>query len=94
MAGAPLPSIVGLAFAGFCSAHDEFAAEKFAVVEFFDGSLCFLKSGHQHEPKALGSIGFAMGNDFGVAHRAHPFEELKEIVLGGVKGEIAHVEFG
>ena len=84
--------ISGVMLARFRSTYDQFAAEEFLVVQFRDGAFGFVHSQHLHEGKTFRALIMFVGDDFRVLHLADAIEQLEEIALGGVEGEIADVE--
>jgi len=61
-------------------------------VEFVDGALGFADAVHLHEPEAFGTLGVLVGDDFHVGHGADAGEQLEEVALGGVIGQVADVK--
>ena len=78
--------------ARFRSAHDQFAAEEFLVVQLRDGAFGLVHGQHLHEGKTLRALIMFVGNDFRVLHLADAIEQLEEIALGRVEGKIADVK--
>ena len=79
-------------FARFRAADHELAPEEFLVVQFLHGTLRFLNGLHLNESKALGALIVAIAHDLCVLDVADAVEELEEIALGRVEGQIADVK--
>ncbi|MEY2546148.1 MAG: hypothetical protein QOG48_1265 [Verrucomicrobiota bacterium] len=79
-------------FARFRAADHELAAEKFLVVQFRDGAFGFVDGLHLHEGESFRALVVAIAHDLGVLHMADAVEELEEIALGRVEGQIADVK--
>ena len=77
---------------GFRAAHDEPAAEKFLVVQFFHRAFCFLDSLHLHKRKTFRALVMPIAYDLCVLHVANAVEQFEEIALGGIEGQVANVE--
>src|SRR5437667_256431 len=73
--------------------HGERAATQLVLVQLRDGRLCFLVRGHFHEPEAPCPTGRHVAHD---AHRVDGtelFEQLLELRLAGLVGEVSDVQF-
>lgn len=81
-----------LVLARLGTAHHEFAAKEFLVVQFTDGAFRFLECLHLNEGETFGTLIVAIGNNLCVLHLPNAVEELEEVTLRRVEGEIAHVE--
>src|SRR6266404_1743039 len=81
-----------LMFAGLCATHHEPAAEEFFVVQFLDGAFCFFDGSHLHKGKSLRALVMPITHDLRVLHVPHTVEQLEEIALGGVEGQVADVK--
>jgi len=77
---------------GFRAAHNEPAAEKFLVVQFFHRAFCFLDGLHLHKRKTFRALVVPIAYNLCVLHVSNAVEQIKEIALGGVKRQIANVE--
>jgi len=73
-------------------AHDQLATEEFLVVELFDGALGFLDRLHLHKSEAFRALVVPIAHDLGVLHVADAVEELEQVALGGVEGQITDVK--
>ena len=78
--------------AGFCAAHYEPAAEKFLVVQLLHGAFRFLYGLHLHKSKTLRALVMSVTYDLRILHVAHTVEQLKEIALSSVEGQVADVK--
>jgi hypothetical protein len=74
------------------TADHELAAHEFFVVEFCDGALGLIHRLHLHEGETLRAHVVAIHNDLDVLNRAHAIEEIEQIALGCIEGEVADVE--
>src|SRR5437763_15131966 len=79
-------------FARLGSADHEFAAEEFLVVQFFDCALGFVGRLHRDEGETFRALIVAIAHDLGVLNVADAVEELEQIALGCIEGQIANVE--
>src|SRR5439155_1117856 len=73
--------------------HSERAATQLVLVQLRDGRLCFLVRGHFHEPEAPCPTGRHVAHD---AHRVDGtelFEQLLQLRLAGLVGEVSDVQF-
>jgi hypothetical protein len=77
---------------GFRTAYDEPPTEKFLVVQFFYRSFRFLNGLHLHKRKTLRTLVVSIAYDFCVLHVSNAVEQLEEIALCGVEGQVANVE--
>lgn len=57
---------------------------KSKVIEFADSFICHFFSCHLDKPKSFGAICRAIHDDRYAAHRARPFEQIAEVLLGGL----------
>jgi hypothetical protein len=80
------------ALACFGAAHDQFAAKEFLIVQFLDGAFRLFHGLHLDESKTFRTLVVAVANDFRVLHVANAVEQLEEIALGGVEGQISYVK--
>ena len=78
------------AFAG--SAHHELAAHEGLAMEHLGGALGVLEELHFHEGVALALVGAGVIDDFHAAHVAEALEEVFELSLGSLVGEVAYIE--
>ena len=79
--------------AGFGAADYQLAAHEVFVVQFGDGAAGFLDGKHCDEGEAFGLLGVFVAYDLGVLDLADSVEELEEVTLGGVEGEVPDVDF-
>ena len=84
--------VVGLSADAFCAADHEFAAEERAIVQFLNGAFCFFDGGHGDEAESLGALGVVVGYDFCRLNRTNAVEEVEEVALSSIKGEVSHIE--
>lgn len=68
------------------------AVHEIFTAEFLNGTACFFHAAHGDKGKAFGALRAVVHHDFAVTDTAQAAEEFKEVALGGVIGEIAHVE--
>ena len=47
---------------------------------------------HLHETEAFGALGVLVGNDLDIGHGADTGEQLEEVALSGIIGEVTDVE--
>ena len=80
--------------ARFRAAHHQFAAQEFLVVQFLDGPLCFLDGLHLHKGESFGALIVPIAYHLRVLDVADAVEQLEEIALRGVEGQIANVKTG
>src|SRR6266496_684396 len=73
--------------AGFCAAHHQPAAEK-----FLHGAFRFLYGLHLHKSKTLRALVVSVTYDLRILHVPDTVEQLKEIALSGVEGQVADVK--
>lgn len=74
------------------AAHDQLAAEKFLVVQFFDGPFRFLHGLHLNEGKTFRALIVTIAHHFCVLNMSNTVEQFEKIAFGGIEGEIAHVQ--
>lgn len=79
-------------FARFRAANHELAAEEFLIVQLLHRAFRFLDRLHLDEGETFRALVVAIAHDFGVLHMADAIEELEEIALGRVEGQIADVK--
>ena len=79
-------------FARFRAADHELAPEEFLVVQFLYGALRFVDGLHRNECKTFRALVVAIAYDLSVLHVADAVEQLEEIALRRVEGQIAHVK--
>jgi len=77
---------------GFRAAHNEPATEKFLVMQFLHGAFRFLDGLHLHKRKTFRALVVPIAYDLCVMHVADTIEQVEEIALGGVEGQVANVE--
>jgi hypothetical protein len=77
---------------GFRAAHNEPATEEFLVMQFLHSALRFLDSLHLHKRKTFRALVVPIAYDLCVLHVANAFEQVEEIALSGVEGQVANVE--
>jgi hypothetical protein len=61
-------------------------------VEDFHGALGFVDIEHLYKPVALGAVGVAVIDDLDAADGSDSLEELLEIALGGLVGEVSDID--
>jgi hypothetical protein len=76
------------------AADHDLPAHEIGPVQFGRGFLGGFQRFHFDKAEALGAIGVAVHRDLHILHRADLREEIEQIALGGLVGEIAHVELG
>ena len=76
------------------SAHDKLAAHVLFVVQLGDGALGFVHGLHLHKGETFRFLGVLVGNDFNRLDDADSIEELEEITLRRIEGQIANVDAG
>ncbi len=79
-------------FARFCAAHHELASEEFLIVQFLDRAFRFFGRQHLHEGKPFRALVVPVADYFRVLHLADAVEELEQIALSRIEGEIADVK--
>ena len=79
-------------FARFRAADHELAPKEFLVVQFLYGALRFVDGLHRNERKTFRALVVAIAYDLSVLHVADTVEQLEEIALRRVEGQIAHVK--
>ena len=62
-------------------------------MQLFHGAPRLIDVGHQHEAEPFRPLRSAMRNDLCIPDLPDAFEKLEQIVLGGVVGKVADVEF-
>ena len=62
---------------GFCSAHNQPAAEEFLVVQFLHGAFRFLDGLHLHKSKTFRPLVVPVTYDLCVLHVSHAVEQFK-----------------
>ena len=77
---------------GFRAAHNEPATEEFLVVQFLYSAFRFLDCLHLHKRKTFRALVVPIAYDLCVLHVANAVEQLEEIALGRVEGQVANVE--
>ena len=79
------------ALARFRAADHQLAPEEFLVVQFLHCALRFFDRLHLDERETFRALIVAIAHHFGVLHMADAVEEVEEIALGRVEGQIAEV---
>ena len=77
---------------GFRAAHNEPATEEFFVVQFLHSAFRFLDGLHLHKRKTFRALVVAIAYNLSVLHVANAVEQVEEIALGGVEGQVANVK--
>ena len=77
---------------GFRTAYNETATEKLLVVQFVHRAFCLIDCLHLHKRKTFRALVVAIAYDLSVLHVADAVEQLEEIALRRVEGQIAHVK--
>src|SRR3954447_7694776 len=80
------------AIARFRAADHELAPEEFFIVQFLHCALRFIDRLHRDEGKTFRALIVAIAHDLGVLHVADTVEELEQIALGRIEGQIADVK--
>ena len=80
--------------ARFRPAHDQLAAEEFLVVQFLHGPFRFVDGVHLDEGEAFRALVVPVGDDLCVLDCAHAVEELEQVALRGVEGQVPDVKPG
>jgi hypothetical protein len=83
---------VRLVLIGFRAAHNEPATEEFLVVQFLHSAFRFLDGLHLHKRKTFRALVVPIAYDLCVLHMANAVEQVEEIALGGVEGQVPNVE--
>ena len=78
--------------ARFRAADHEFATEEFFIVQFLYRSFRFFDALHLHKGETLGALVVPVTYDLGVLHVADAIEQVEEIALCRVEGQITDVE--
>jgi hypothetical protein len=78
--------------ARFRTADHEFAAEEFLIVQFLHRSFRLFDGLHLHKGETLGALVVPVTYDLGVLHVADAIEQVEEIALCCIEGQIADVE--
>jgi hypothetical protein len=63
-------------------------------MKLINRTLGFLDGGELDEAEALGAMGLAVADDLHVLDGSDTAEELLEVALGGVEGEVADIDAG
>ena len=90
-ASAPVSWRTILAGAGFVDG--QVAALEVLALECRDGCVAFLGVAHGDKAESAGTAGFTVGDQGDLGRFAVLGEEIAQILVGGVKGQIAYVEF-
>ena len=77
---------------GFRAAHNEPATEEFLVMQFLHSALRFLDGLHLHKRKTFRALVVPIAYDLCVLYVSNAIEQIEEIALGGVEGQVANVE--
>jgi hypothetical protein len=77
---------------GLGTAELERTAHEVFVAQFDHRTTCFVETAHGDKGKAFGTLCAAVHHDFSITHGAHTIEELHQIALSGIVGQIADVE--
>ena len=85
-------ALMRLVLIGFRAAHNEPATEEFLVVQFLYSAFRFLDGLHLHKRKTFRALVVPIAYDLCVLHVANAVEQVEEITLGGVEGQVANVE--
>ena len=79
-------------FARFRAADHELSAKELFVMQFRHGALRFVYRQHLHEGETFRALIVFVSHDLGVLHLPNTVEELKQIALRRVEGQIADVK--
>jgi hypothetical protein len=74
------------------TAELEGAAHEFLAVQFTDCAASFLDGAHGDKGESFGTLGAVVHHDLGIADTTDAVEELEEIALGSIVGQIADIE--
>jgi hypothetical protein len=74
------------------AAHDQFAAEEILVVQFVHGAFRLVHGLHGDEGEAFRALVVPVSHDLGILHVADAVEELEQIALGRIEGQVADVK--
>ena len=74
------------------AADHKFATKELLIVQFLDGTFRFLDRLHLHESETFGPLIVTITYDLGVLDMANAVEQLEEITLRRVKGQITDIE--
>jgi hypothetical protein len=85
-------ALARLVLIGFRAAHNEPATEEFLVMQFLHSALRFLDGLHLHKRKTFRALVVPIAYDLCVLHVANAVEQVEEIALSGVEGQVANVE--
>ena len=77
---------------GFSAAHNEPATKEFLVVQFLHSAFRFLDGLHLHKGKTFRALVMPIAYDLCILHVTNAVEQVEEIALGGVEGQVAYVE--
>jgi hypothetical protein len=83
---------VRLVLIGFRAAHNEPATEEFLVVQFLYSAFRFLDGLHLYERKTFRALVVPIAYDLRVLHVSNAVEQIEEVALGGIEGQVANVE--
>ena len=87
------PASLGrLVLARFRAAHYQFTAQKFLVVQLGHRALGFVDRLHLDKGKAFRTLVMPIADDFRVLDMANAVEQLEEIALARVEGQISDVQ--
>jgi hypothetical protein len=76
----------------FRTADHEFATKELLIVQFLDGTFRFLDRLHLHESETFRPLIVTVTYDLGVLYMANAVEQLEEITLRRVEGQVTDVE--
>jgi hypothetical protein len=79
---------------GLGTADHQLAAHVFLVVKLVDGALGLIDGGELDETEPLGTMGLAVADDLDVLDGTDAPEEIEQIALGRIEGEVADIDAG
>jgi len=85
-------SVPRMMFARFRAAHHKLASEEFLVVQLRYRAFRFFDREHLHEGETFRALVVPVADHFRVLHLANAVEELEQIALSRIEGEIADVK--
>ena len=77
---------------GFGAGDEHFSSHVFLVMELGDGAFGLVDGEHFDKGEALGPLGGAIDDDFGMAHLSDASEQFGEVGFGDVVRQVSDVE--
>lgn len=84
----------GCAVVGFGAAHHEPPPHELLIMKFIHGTFSLLDGVHRDETETLGLFSVLVSDDLDAPNSSNSVEEFRKVVLTGIKGQVAHIEFG